>query len=186
MPVLEQYLVDMAIEVELRSFIAKEKYTELIEFFSKEGKLVNEDYQETFYLDDSGDLRIQKNKYFSKLWMKKGKLHDEQREEMEAKFDTKDFETLERIMSSLGFRTKIKWLRNRHTFEWKGVSAMVDYTKGYGYILELEIMSNDANKDKDLSILRQKFSELGIEVTPKEEFNKKYQEYKNNWQKLIE
>ncbi len=175
----------MAIEVELRSFITKDKYNELIAFFKKSGKLINEDYQETYYLDEQGDLRIQRNKFYSKLWTKKGRLHDEQREEVEIKFAKEDFESLEKIMSSLGHNVHIKWLRNRHTFECNGVSAMVDYTKGYGYILELEIMSDEKNKDKDLNKLKEKFKELNIEITPKEEFNKKYNDYKANWKSLI-
>ena len=73
------------IEVEIRSFISKEKYNELIEFFKKNAEFINEDYQETYYFDTKEDLRIQKNNYFSKIWMKKGKMHDEQREEIEIK-----------------------------------------------------------------------------------------------------
>ncbi|MFI5412755.1 MAG: CYTH domain-containing protein [Candidatus Micrarchaeales archaeon] len=176
---------NMAIEVELRSFITKEKYDELILFFKKNGKLLSEDYQETFYLDEQGDLRIQRNNFYSKLWTKKGKLHDEQREEMEIRFAKEDFENLEKIMSSLGHNVHIKWFRNRHTFEWNGVSAMVDYTKGYGYILELEIMSNESKKDKDLAKLIERFKQLKIDITPKEEFNMKYNEYKENWRSLI-
>lgn len=63
----------MNTEVEIRSFITKEKYKELIEFFNKEAEFVNEDYQENYYFDTKEDLRIQKNNFFSKLWMKKGK-----------------------------------------------------------------------------------------------------------------
>ena len=41
----------MNIEVEIRSFISKERYEELLEFFKKEGKFISEDYQETYYFD---------------------------------------------------------------------------------------------------------------------------------------
>jgi predicted adenylyl cyclase CyaB len=175
----------VTVEVELRSFITKEKHDELIGFFKKNGEFINEDYQESYYFDDKGDVRIQKNKFFSKVWIKKGNLHDEQREEMEVKFSRDDFEKLEKTMEILGLTVKIKWLRKRHSFNWQGVGAMVDYTKGYGYILELEKMSDVQNKDKDLQTLREKFRSLGIEPTPRKEFDKKYAKYKENWRTLI-
>lgn len=175
----------MAIEVELRSFITKEKHDELINFFKKNGEFVSEDYQESHYFDEKGDIRIQKNNFFSKIWVKKGKLHDEQREETEVKFNKDDFEKLEQAMSVLGFTVKIKWFRNRNTFNWEGVAVMVDYTKGYGYIIELEKMSDEQNKDKDLQILKEKFKSLGIPLTPREEFDKKYAQYRENWRTLI-
>ena len=80
------------IEVEIRSLITETKYNELIDFFKKESKFLGEDYQETFYFDSEQDIRIQKNKAYSKIWLKKGKIHDEFREELELKFNIDDFE----------------------------------------------------------------------------------------------
>ena len=71
------------IEVEIRSFVTKEKYEELLEFFKKNTKFVKEDFQETHYFDCEQDLRIQKNNKGSKIWLKKGELHDDAREEIE-------------------------------------------------------------------------------------------------------
>lgn len=173
------------IEVEIRSFVSEDKYKELLKFFKQEGELVNVDYQETYYFDASTDLRIQRNDFFSKIWLKKGEIHDEQREEIEIKFARQDFEKLEKLFLALGYGVQIKWLRSRHTFRWQGVDVMVDHTKGYGYILELEILSLETEKDKALESLRQKMQSLGITITPREEFNQKYNYYKKNWRKLI-
>ncbi len=118
------------IEAEVRSFISREQYDHLLEFFNKNAKLAAEDYQETYYFDSGEDLRIQKNNFFSKIWMKKGKLHDDFREEIEIKFDRDDFEKLEKLFLLLGFKVKIKWFRKRRKFEWDGIKACVDYTKG--------------------------------------------------------
>jgi len=71
------------IGVEIRSFISPEKYQELLTFFHKEGVFLHEDNQETFYFDAKQDLRIQRSNTYSKIWLKKGKLHDEHREEIE-------------------------------------------------------------------------------------------------------
>jgi len=116
--------------------------------------------------------------------MKKGKIHDDFREETEIKFSKEDFEMLERIFLALGYNVEIKWFRKRLRFNWYDIKVTVDFTKGYGYILELEKMSSEENKEQTLNLLKQKLKELDLEETPKEEFNKKYEYYKNNWKNL--
>lgn len=174
------------IEVEIRSFITKEKYLELIERLKSEGEFLGEDFQETHYFDAKEDLRIQRNNLFSKIWMKRGKIHDEQREEVEIKFARGDFEKLEKIFLAAGFSISVKWFRTRHSFKWQGVDVAVDFTKGYGFILELEKMADEASKEKTLEMLKEKMKILGVPLTPKDEFNRKFQYYKENWRKLAE
>ena len=176
----------MNIEVEVRSFISKDKYEELIEFFKTQAEFVKEDEQETYYFDTEEDLRIQKNNFFSKIWLKKGKIHDDHREEIEIKFDKDDFRKLEKLFLNIGLNVGIKWFRKRHTFKWENINVMVDYTKGYGYIIELEKMSSEKEKEKTLELLKQKLKLLNIPLTPKEDFDKKYKYYKENWRKLVE
>lgn len=173
------------IEVEIRSFIVEEKFQELLEFFGKRGKKISEDSQETHYFDSKEDLRIQKNNFHSKIWMKKGKLHDDQREEIEVKVDKDDFEKLGTIFQATGLKVQIKWFRTRHTFEWEGISVMLDHTRGYGHILELEKMSDESQKDEILKLLKSKMESLGIAQTPKSEFDEKYKFYKENWKTLV-
>ena len=172
------------IEVEIRSFISEQKYLELIELFKKEGELINEDYQETYYFNSKEDLMIQRNNFFSKIWLKKGELHDNHREEIEVKCKKEDFEMLEKTFLALGYNIQIKWFRKRHTFKWQDISVMIDHTKGYGHIIELEKMSIEEQKHEVLEQLKQKLSSLNIALTPKEDFNKKYEFYKQNWKEL--
>jgi len=172
------------IEVEIRSFISENTHKELLSYFKKEGSHLGEDIQETYYFDCDQDLRIQKNESYAKIWVKKGKLHDEHREEIELRVEKEQFETLERLFLSLGYEVEIKWFRTRNTFEWEDIHVMLDYTKGYGYIIELEKMSSEEGKDNALQYLKDKLYDLAIPLTPKEEFNKKYQYYKENWRNL--
>lgn len=174
-----------SIEVEVRSFISKEQYEKLLDFFKKNAKFLKEDYQETFYFDCEQDLRIQRNNFFSKIWMKKGKIHDNHREEIEIKFDKNEFEKLEKLFLSLGFKVQIKWFRKRFEFQWEEIATCLDFTKGYGYIIELEKMTSAKNQEKEYEKLKQKLESLNIEITPKEEFNKKFLYYKENWESLI-
>ncbi len=175
----------MDIETEVRSFISKEKFEELLEFFKKNARLEKEDYQETYYFDCDADLRIQRNQFFSKIWMKKGKLHDDHREEIEIKFDKEDFDKLERLFLALGYSVDIKWFRERSEFKWEDTTVCLDFTKGYGYIIELEKMCSEETKEHELEKLKQKLHSLNVEISPKEEFDEKYRYYKENWRALV-
>jgi len=175
----------MKIEVEVRSFISEQKYNELLDFFKGLNLPFTEDFQETYYFDERGDLRIYKTNKHSLVLFKKGKLHDFSREEIEAKFKREDFEKLEKIFTAAGYGVKVKWIRKRIEFKWENINICLDNTKGYGHIIELEIMSNEENKEKNLEILKQKLQELNIPLTPREEFDKKYDFYLKNWQNLI-
>ena len=117
--------------------------------------------------------------------MKKGKIHDNHREEIEIKFNRDEFEKLEELFLSLGLKVQIKWFRKRFEFRWEDITVCLDFTKGYGYIIELERMASAANKEKEYENLKQKLESLNIEITPKEEFDKKFLYYKKNWKSLI-
>ena len=175
----------MDIEVEIRSFISKEQYENLLKFFKENSEFIKEDFQETHYFNCKEDLRIQKNNSGSKIWIKKGQLHDDAREEIEIKTNTEDFDKAKKIFNSIGLNTKIKWLRNRKQFNWNGIKVCLDYTKGYGYIIELEKLGTEENKQKILEDLKQKLNSLNIDLTSKEIFKEKYDHYKENWEDLI-
>ncbi|MCL5018340.1 MAG: CYTH domain-containing protein [Candidatus Pacearchaeota archaeon] len=172
-------------EVEIRSFISTEQYVKLLNFFRQNAEFVKEDFQETHYFDSEQDLRIQKNNKGSKIWMKKGQIHDDAREEIEIITDGDCFENLGKLFGSLGYNVEIKWLRERKQFNWNGIKVCLDYTKGYGYIIELEKISAAENKEKIVEELKQKLKELNIPLTSKDEFNSKYNFYKENWRNLI-
>jgi len=61
-----------------------------------------------------------------------------EREEIEIRFDRNEFEKLERLFLALGLNVEIKWFRKRHSFKWADIDVMLDYTNGYGHIIELE------------------------------------------------
>lgn len=173
------------IEVEVRSFISPRQYEELVKFFKENGRFIDESYQTSYYFSGENDLRIQKDNSYAKIWLKKGKIHDDYREEIEVKFDRNDFERMETALVALGYRVEVKWFRKRMNFDWENIKVSLDFTEGYGYIIELEKMSNEIQKDKILEELQLKMKELGIEITPKEVFAERFQYYKNNWKKIL-
>ena len=173
------------IEVEIQSFITKEQHDKLFVFFKQNTEFVKEDFQETYYFDENSNLRIQRGKNSAKLWHKSGNVHDEFMEEIEIPVKREDFEKLEEFLNKLGYNVEIKWLRKRNQFNWDGIKVCLDYTKGYGYIIELEKMSSEEKKEEVLEELKQKLNKLNIPLTSKEDFDKKFKEYKENWRELI-
>jgi len=138
------------IEVEIRSFISKEQYEKLLKFFKKEAELVKKDNQKTIYFDSKQNLRIQKNNLTTKICLKKGKVHDDFRKETEIHTKKEDFEKFQEIFKKLGYKEEIIWIRKRFQFLWKRIKVCLDYTVGYGYIIELEKMSNAKKKEKKI------------------------------------
>ena len=173
------------IECEVRAIIDEEKYIELLKQFKNTFTYKGSDEQETYYFDSKEDLRIQKNEQYAKVWLKKGMLHDEQREEIEIKVGKNEFEKLEQLFLALGYQVDVKWFRTRHSFEWDEIDVALDFTRGYGYIIELEKLSNIEDKETTVELLKEKLKSLNIDLTAKEVFNKKYSYYKENWKKLV-
>ncbi|MBI4017406.1 MAG: CYTH domain-containing protein [Candidatus Aenigmarchaeota archaeon] len=171
------------IEVEVRAFITKEQYDAL---FKRFGNASNEDEQVTYYFNGPVDLRIQQNRSYSKIWLKKGALHSDAREEVEVHVAREDFGKLEALFRALGYEIAIKWFRTRNEFTYDGATVTLDYTKGYGYILELEkIVNAESDVEKTKRELIEKMRSLGITPTPKEEFDRAYAAYKQNWRALV-
>lgn len=176
----------MNIEVEVRSFISEEKFQELLDFFEKEAKFIEKVYQETFYFDSEADLRIQRNDSSSKIWLKKGKIHAKHREEIEIEVNKDQFEELEQLFLALGYNVEIKWYRKRHKFKWGDTTVCLDFTEGYGHIIELEKICSKGNEEDIYEGLREKLRSLDVDITPKEEFDKRYRYYKENWRSLTD
>ncbi|MFH1620770.1 MAG: hypothetical protein ABIB04_01655 [Patescibacteria group bacterium] len=175
----------MHIEVEVRSFLKMDQYNQLLDYFKKNSEFINEDNQESYYFNGEHDLRLQRNDFYAKIWLKKGKIHDDYREEIEIKFDRGQFEELERLFIALGYEVEIKWFRKRFEFKWGGITVCLDSTKGYGQIIELEKLAAENDKEKIYDELKDKLDHLGINLTSKEEFTAKYQYYKENWKSLV-
>lgn len=173
------------IEAEIRSFVSEDQHKKLLRFFKKEGKFLGVENQISYYFSGDHDLRIQKSDKNAKIWLKKGEMHADSREEIEIKFDLKQFENAENLFKALGYGVKIKWFRKRNTFSWQGVSVMLDDTKGYGRIIELEKMCKESEKEKTIKTLKNKLAILKIAETQKTEFSEKFEYYKKNWKKLV-
>lgn len=173
------------IECELRSLLDKERFDALYGRLVREGEELGTDEQVTYYFDGPTDLRIQENGSYAKVWLKKGQMHDEAREEIEIRTDKADFGNLKELFLALGHTIEIEWYRTRHTFRWKGIDVMLDHTRGYGYIIELEKCCDPERKTETLDELHHLLDGLGIAQTPTEEFEKRFDDYRRHWRTRI-
>lgn len=169
------------IEVELRTFISAEKRKEILEIFSKREKTLEK--QITTYYNCPQDFRLMETSKYCKLWLKEGKMHEEARREYEVIIDKKYQEALISMIKALGYEEQIKWYRNRITLWVDNIKVTIDETIGYGEIIEGEIIVNNKEEiERGKEEIRKLFSELKIEnLSSKEEFNQKYEDYKKNW-----
>lgn len=70
-------------------------------------------------------------------------------------------------------------------FNWGGIKVFLDDTRGYGLIIELEKIGTLKNKEKIHKYLVERLRYLGVKITPREIFEKKFKYYKNNWRKIL-
>lgn len=161
-------------EVEIRSFITKDKYYSLKSLFTEKADLIEESEEETYYLKGDKDLRIQKSDKRAKLWLKEGEIHDESRNEIEVTFDCRKFDDLKLILEKIGYRPKVKWARRRLKYKKNNMIYCLDFTKDFGYILEIEkVIDCNAEEEAVLNKIKKRFKELNVEITPRREFQKK-------------
>lgn len=178
-------IMEIQIECEIRAFVTDEQYGHLTEMLGRIAEFGGEDGQVSYYFEGNGnpDLRIQRNAAGSKIWLKKGRMHDEARGEIELLCQGDDFDTLEQLFLALGYHVSIKWFRKRRLYMLDAITIALDDTKGYGKIIELEMLCRESERVAALGQLKALMSELGIVPTPKEEFDKRYLDYKENWRR---
>jgi|SRR5680860_337918 len=173
------------IEVEVRSFIDNEQYLNFLKKLKIEAEFMGELNEETVYFSGDQDLRLRRDLNDAYLILKKGKLHDSYREEFEIKIAVTDFESMQKLLEALGYQIEIIWLRKRMEFKQEDLKILLDDTKGYGKIIEIEKMVNDREKENVYEVLENKLMNLGVRITSKEDFNKAFEYYKKNWKSLI-
>lgn len=173
------------ISVELRSFIKPDKYKELIE---KYNNILHTEKQINYFLNSKEDIRFMKTKRYSEICIKHGNMHDDIKKEKSVKIDSKYNDDMAYILNDLGFIPQIKWYRTRSKANLDvGIGLCLDYTVGYGYIIEVTKNIEDISKSDLTKIELGNFLEsLDIDITSKEEFDKKYNEYVLNWEKFTE
>lgn len=176
-------------EIEYKFLLDDKQRKSLVKFLEKNNaEKVKEEEQDNFYYVARGnlDLRIRRTEDKSLLILKKGWMHDEDREELEVECDRDDFDKLDEILTSLGYEYDTKWYRKRVEYKYKDFSITIDFNAGYGYVTEIELVVDEGKEKESLEKILKFAKELGIEPTPKETFDKMYEYYKKQWQKYYD
>lgn len=173
------------IEVEVRSFLDRKEWKRLKNFFEENGKFVGKRLDETVYFDASKDLRIRRDDKHSYLILKEGKVHDTKREEIEITLPRYEFFHLEKLLTSLGFSVKVRWYRSSLIYKWKSVKVFLWITKGYGWLIEFEKITTSQKADFAYEQLITLAESLKIQITPRQELERRFAYYVNNWKKLV-
>lgn len=174
------------IEVEARSFITDEQFENAKEILDRDCEFVEKLNETTMYFSGEKDLRMRKNETGAFVIMKEGKIHDDFRKELEIRIDVNDFDDMAELFQSLGFAIEIEWRRNRLEYKKADMKILLDDTKGYGKILEIEKMAAAGSENEVHGALMEEMKAFGItDITSKKEFNEKFEYYKQNWQNLI-
>jgi adenylate cyclase class IV len=168
------------IEVELRTFITKTQYDKLLKKYKNN---ITTEKQITNYYNCKQDFRLMETKEYSQLWIKGGNMHDEFRKERIIKFDNTYKQPLKDMLVMLEYDVEIKWYRIRNKMRLlNDIDVCIDFTEGYGYILEVEkIVSNQELVDDAKKKLEQFLLDNKISLCEKIKFTEKYEYYKNNW-----
>jgi predicted adenylyl cyclase CyaB len=169
------------IEVEARSFVSDAQYNNILSVLKKTATFVNEISEENVYLSGDNDLRLRRSDDNASIILKEGRIHDDYRKEHEVRFEASDFRSMENLLRLLGYNVEIRWFRKR--IEYKQNDLKI--TKGYGKIVEIEKMVSPGEEKSAYQELENKLKSFNIKITPKEEFNKAFEYYKENWKSLI-
>jgi len=172
------------IEIEVRSFITSNQYKDLEKKLDKIARFLGKVNEETVYCGKES-IRIRRDDNSSWLILKSGKIHDDFRDELKIQFKKVDFEKLKEVFERLGFNVEVAWFRKRKIYDWQGVKVFLDDTKGYGKIIELEKIGKEDEERKIHEKLKEKLKSLGVKITPRKVFEKKFKYYKNNWRKIL-
>lgn len=172
------------IEVEVRSFLTKQNWIALRRFFDTHGKFLNEGFDETVYFSTPKDLRIRRDDDTAYVILKGGKIHDAHRKEFEIPFSRERFLELEALLRTLGFSVKVRWYRVRRIYRWRGVTAYLWFTKGYGWMIELEKLTSPQHAGRIHRRLSALIRSLGVEATPRHEMDRHFAYYLENWKGL--
>jgi len=112
-------------EIEFKFLLNENERKSLINFLeTNNAEKVREEEQDNFYYVAPGnlDLRIRRTDNESILILKKGWMHDEDREEVEVECKREDYAKLDEILRALGYKYDTKWYRKRTEYKYQDFS----------------------------------------------------------------
>lgn len=170
--------VDKQIEIEMRAMFDKTKHDEIKVFLDKNAEDLGEDNKDVwFFLLPDKFAKVTKNisKGTAKMTLKLNRpgRGSSDFEEIEYPISPDDFDKAVKLFSNLTFDERQNSYQERHNYLYKGVELSLKFTETWGYHLELEVLINDPDKQKEAeSKIHKVAEELGVHVLSEEELDK--------------
>lgn len=103
------------------------------------------------------------------------------RKELETKVNL-NLDKLDIVLLDSGLSYSSKWSREREVFTKQNITATIDLNAGYGYLLELEILTNE-DIELALSCINKELTKLQLKQLDSNLLNIMFKYYENNWNK---
>lgn len=169
------------VTISIRSFLTKDQYDSLLKYLNSFAKFLNKEKQVIYYFSTPSELIIQKNDKECRVAINK----TNSKEDIIINLRKEEFDDIVDIFEALGYEISIKWFKTLHHFTWNEMDVYVNLTKGYGYLVEMEKSVYPEEKEIILNYLRENLKLLGVDETPKEVFDERFNYYKKNWKDLV-
>lgn len=173
------------IKVEKVSFLKPDKYKDLIE---KYNSILHTEKQIIYSYNLKENFRFIQTKRYCQLCVKSNDLEQDVNSEKNVIIENKYASNMHEILNVLNYIPTVKWYRTRSKASLDfGIELYLDYIVGYGYMIKLLKTIEDEEKVDTTKIeLGNLLESLDINITTKEEINKKYEEYILNWDRLTQ
>ena len=162
------------IEVEISGPLSKEKNTELMDFFDKNGKKTNVKHRvlidySTFLGDGlknrKQDIRLRITNGKPEIIVKLGDWNSSNhRKELSVFTEAGSFDRLVQIYAALGYEKGMLCERTTQVYEYKGIEFALVEVPNHSFHYEAEIMSTEDDIDQAKKHIEDVCEELGLEI----------------------
>lgn len=166
------------IEIELRAMFDEEKFNSLKIFLDENAEYLGQDDKDVwFFLMPDKFAKVTKNisKDTAKMTLKLNRpgRGSSDFEEIEYPINPNDFDKAVKLFSNLSFDERQNSYQERHNYLYKGVELSLKFTETWGHHLELEVLINDSDEQKEAESKIHRVAEnLGVHVLSEEELDK--------------
>lgn len=168
---------------EKRTFIPKDKITELLDFFDHNSSKKEIEKQIIYNYHTEGDFRLIKTKNYLKIDFKPVSAIEKENSVFIAK---KYEEDLTEIFTKIGLSIELKRFRVRYKYMYHNIYVTIDDNVKTGNIFRMKFHYETENeKNKKLEEINHIFNILSIEETDISKFQELYTKYRMDWGDLI-
>ncbi len=161
----------MAVEIEFRGPLTKNKFQELFKFFRKKTRFARKTKRKTFVFftnDKTLDLKVRTTDGVSEIVAKKGFWGARKREEIILPIKTDLIKAAQKFLALLGYKKGIIAIRETYIFKYKNIEfSLVKCPKNY-YFYEAEFIGNKAIKNPEKHV-KKILESLGLKVWSEKE-----------------